>query len=85
MTSDPLTISVAILTWNRKEQVLRAIRSAFEQSYPPHEVVVVDSASTDGSAEAISREFPTVRIIRFIGTSAVPRADTSPWRTAWAM
>jgi GT2 family glycosyltransferase len=64
MTSDPLTISVAILTWNRKEQVLRAIRSAFEQSYPPHEVVVVDSASTDGSAEAISREFPTVRIIR---------------------
>jgi len=64
MTSETMTVSVAILTWNRKEQVLRAIRSAFEQSYPPSEVVVVDSASTDGSAEAIEQEFPSVKVIR---------------------
>lgn len=64
MSSDSMTVSVAILTWNRKEQVLRAIRSAFEQSYPPTEVVVVDSASTDGSIEAIQVSFPSVKTIR---------------------
>ena len=64
MIADKMTISVAILTWNRKEQVLRAIRSVFEQSYPPDEVVVVDSASTDGSTEAILKEFPTVKVVR---------------------
>lgn len=61
---DPLTVSVAILTWNRKDEVLRAIRSVFEQSYPPFEIVVVDSASTDGSSEAILKEFPSVKVIR---------------------
>lgn len=64
MIADKPTISVAILTWNRKHQVLRALQSVFEQSYPADEVVVVDSASTDGSVEAIQNAFPTVRVIR---------------------
>ncbi len=64
MTEDTTTVSVAILTWNRKEQVLKAIRSAYEQSYPPLEIVVVDSASTDGSPEAISAAFPSVKVVR---------------------
>ena len=64
MISEPLTVSVAILTWNRKDKVLRAIRSALEQSYSPFEIVVVDSASTDGSSEAISEDFPAVKVIR---------------------
>ena len=57
-------ISVAILTWNRRQYVLRAIESVFKQPYRPIEVVVVDSASTDGTTAAIEEAYPEVRVIR---------------------
>jgi len=57
-------VSVAIVTWNRRQYVLRAIESVFKQSYRPIEVVVVDSASTDGTAAAIEKTYPEVRLIR---------------------
>ncbi|MCL0096020.1 glycosyltransferase family 2 protein [Thermodesulfovibrionales bacterium] len=57
-------ISVAIVTWNRRQYVLRAIESVFKQPYRPIEVVVVDSASSDGTVEAIEEAYPEVRVIR---------------------
>ena len=57
-------VSVGILTCNRREAVLRAIRSACEQGTDDLEIVVVDSASTDGTAEAVRRCFPQVKYIR---------------------
>ena len=57
-------ISVAIITWNRRQYVLRAIESVFKQPYRPVEIIVVDSASTDGTAEAIEEAYPEVRVIR---------------------
>ena len=62
-TSRPL-VSVAILTWNRRRQVLRAIESVMNQSYRPVEIVVVDSASTDGTVDAITTRYPTIKVIR---------------------
>jgi len=57
-------VSVAILTWNRREHVLRAIESVLRQSYRPLEVVVVDSASNDGTAKTIEDLYSEVRLIR---------------------
>jgi len=57
-------ISVAIVTWNRKEHVQRAIKSALDQPYRPIEIVVVDSNSQDGTADAIKNAYPEVKIIR---------------------
>ena len=57
-------ISAGILTYNRKEAVLRAIESVYEQGLDGVEVVVVDSASTEGSAEAIRKRYPKVKVIR---------------------
>ena len=57
-------ISVVIITWNRRQYVLRAIESVFKQPYRPIEVVVADSASTDGTAEDIEEAYPEVRVIR---------------------
>jgi glycosyltransferase involved in cell wall biosynthesis len=56
--------SVVIATRNRCEDVLRAIQSAFDQSYKPLEVLVFDDASTDGTAETVARHFPRVRLFR---------------------
>lgn len=57
-------VSVAILTWNRRQQVLKAIESVFQQTYRPVELVVVDSASMDGTVEAINAAYPSVKVIR---------------------
>jgi hypothetical protein len=54
-------ISVIVPTRNRPESVARAVRSALEQSLPPHEVVVV----VDGPDSA------TVRILEDIDDSRV--------------
>ena len=57
-------VSIAILTWNRRQYVLKAIESVLKQPYRPIEIVVVDSASTDGTVKAIRKNYPAVRIIK---------------------
>jgi glycosyltransferase involved in cell wall biosynthesis len=55
------TISVVVPTRNRPESVVRAVRSALDQTFPPHEVVVV----IDGP------DCATVRVLEDIGDSRV--------------
>jgi GT2 family glycosyltransferase len=59
-----LSATIVIVTRNRREDALRAVRSAVEQSYEPLEVLVYDDASTDGTAEAVHDEFPEARLVR---------------------
>lgn len=56
-------VSILILTWNRRQEVERAIESAVGQAYPRTEVVVVDNGSSDGTPEFIADRFPGVRLI----------------------
>ena len=58
------TISVGILTFNRKEKVIRAIESVYKQSYKDFEIVICDSASTDGTYETIKNRFPDIKIFK---------------------
>jgi GT2 family glycosyltransferase len=60
--ANPL-VSIVIVTWNRKADVLETIRSVHEQSYRNIEVVVVDNASTDGTVEALKQMHPEVKVI----------------------
>lgn len=57
-------ITVFILTWNRKQEVVSCITSVINQTYKNIEVLVVDNCSTDGTAELIEELFPEVRVIR---------------------
>src|SRR5436190_4766669 len=56
-------VSIVITTKNRKDDLRRALISAFAQD-PSSEVIVVDDASSDGTAEMVAREFPAVHLIR---------------------
>jgi GT2 family glycosyltransferase len=58
----PLT--VVIVSWNTRELTLEALRSFLPAGDLPLEVVVVDNASSDGSADAIEAAFPDVQVIR---------------------
>lgn len=60
---DPLPVSVVIPAYNRAELVQRAIASAFGQRpRPPAEVIVVDDASSDATADRA--EAMGARVIR---------------------
>lgn len=54
-------LSVLIVNWNTRDK-LRACLKSIDRFPPdePFEVIVVDNASTDGSAPMIRAEFPTV-------------------------
>jgi LmbE family N-acetylglucosaminyl deacetylase/GT2 family glycosyltransferase len=58
----PETTAV-ISTWNKREVVRANLCSLRAQSLPFADVVVVDNASKDGTAEMLAAEFPEVRLI----------------------
>src|SRR5262245_32687574 len=55
--------SLVITTKNRKEDLRKAIVSALRQT-EPLEVLVMDDGCTDGTEQAVRREFPSVQIHR---------------------
>jgi N-acetylglucosaminyl-diphospho-decaprenol L-rhamnosyltransferase len=58
-------LSVLIVNWNTRE-LLRACLASIASHPPtkmPFEVIVVDNASTDGSAEMVPESFPWVRLV----------------------
>jgi len=63
-TATPL-VSAIVVNWNGGAMLLDALRSLFAQSWPALEVILVDNASSDGSADQAERCFPgRLRVIR---------------------
>ncbi len=52
------TFSVIIPVYNGVETISRAIDSALAQSYPAHEIIVIDDASNDNTAELVQSKYP---------------------------
>ena len=57
-------VSALIVSSNVKPQLLQCLRAFFATADIPVEAVVVDNASTDGSAAAVTDEFPQVTVLR---------------------
>lgn len=57
-------ISVIIPTYNRKNLVVKAIKSVLAQSYKNYELIVVDDGSDDGSGEYIKQYFPQIKLLQ---------------------
>jgi GT2 family glycosyltransferase len=55
--------SVLILSWNGETYLPDCLNVVMAQSHAPHEVILVDNASTDGSVELVAANFPQVKII----------------------
>ena len=81
-----MRVSAIIPTYNRREQLFRAIDSAFEQTLPVAEVIVVDDGSTDGTAEAVEQCYGSrVRLFRQLnaGVSAARNLGIRESRGDW--
>lgn len=76
---DKTAVSVIIVNWNTREHLRRCLKAILEAQSDRHgteiaiEVIVVDNASADGSAEMVRQEFPQVKLVaneRNIGYAA---------------
>lgn len=56
-------VSVVIPHWNGVEVLSECLESLSETKYPNIEIIVVDNASTDGSPDWVSLNFPQVKLI----------------------
>lgn len=63
MRAGQASVSVIIPAFNRRDFLREALRSVFDQTSPPLEVLVVDDGSTDGTAATVESEFPAARIL----------------------
>lgn len=59
------SVALIILNWNQRDLTLDCLRSVRERYYPAGRVItiLVDNASTDGSAEAVRADFPEAIVI----------------------
>jgi GT2 family glycosyltransferase len=59
--------SIVIPTWNGRHHLEANLASvlAAAAGNPGHEVIVVDNASSDGTAEFLKEHFPSVRVVAF--------------------
>ena len=46
-------ICAVVVTFNRKELLLRTLSNLYKQSSPLHSIVVIDNASNDGTNELL--------------------------------
>ncbi|MBC7737095.1 MAG: glycosyltransferase family 2 protein [Candidatus Saccharibacteria bacterium] len=62
VNSDP-AISIVIISYNTAEMTRDCIASVIAQTTMPFELIVLDNASQDGSAQMIAESFPIVKLI----------------------
>lgn len=56
-------LSICIVNWNTRDLLRACLRSLHDHApAEPHEILVADNASRDGSANMVAAEFPAVRL-----------------------
>lgn len=75
-------LSVVILTWNRRDDVLETLRlvGAATPAGMPTETIVVDNGSADGTSGAIAARFPLVKVV-----SLATNVGASGWNSGFAL
>lgn len=56
-------ISIVVVSFNTRDVTLECLRSVQNQTNSEYELIVIDNASSDGSADAIRSEFPDISLL----------------------
>ena len=74
----PVDLSIIIVNWNSLQFLRQCLRTVFAR---PHgfrlEVIVIDNASYDGSAEMLAAEFPQVKFVQGTENIGFARANNA--------
>lgn len=57
-------VSIVVLGWGGEDYIRKCLDALSDQTYPDYEVIVVDNASPDQTAEIVESDYPDVRLIR---------------------
>jgi len=57
-------VSVVVVAWNSTRDIEACVQSLLNQTCAPYEIILVDNASTDGTAGFVAEHFPGVHLIR---------------------
>src|SRR3954447_10197137 len=58
----PRMTCAIVVTFNRRELLAECLQALLEQTLAPDEIIVVDNASSDGTAEMVRERFPQARL-----------------------
>ena len=59
----PVDVTVSVVNWNRRELLARCLASVQASEGVSLETIVVDNASSDGSAGMVRQRFPAARLV----------------------
>ena len=68
-------VSVIVVSYNSRDELLRCLAALQEHVRLPHEVVVIDNQSGDGSAAAVRAAHPSVKVIEQAENVGFARAN----------
>lgn len=57
------SLSVIVVSWNTRDLTLGCLEAVATGTSTPHDLVVVDNASSDGSAAAVRERFPDIALV----------------------
>ena len=58
------TVAALVITFQRRDMLRQTLQGLLAQERPVDEIVVIDNATTDGTAAMLDEEFPTVTHLR---------------------
>ena len=79
-TIPDIKVSVVITNYNYSQWIATAIESVLNQTYPAHEIIVVDDCSTDNSQEIINR-YPVIKLFQKENKGVVQCRNWGMWET----
>lgn len=56
-------VSIVVINYNGKQHLKVCLDSLLRTDYPNFEIILVDNASTDGSVEWVTKNYPQIRIV----------------------
>ena len=75
-------VSILLPTYNRKAVLDRALQSIFSQTYSDYKIIIIDDASSDGTADWLQTTYPDLQLIAFDHNQGASAARNAGIRAA---